>query len=81
MDVIETDSYLFKDNLITLFDFFTYGEQGLLPVRKTEYSPSILYGRYEMIMDLIRRTLSFSDRSQTLRISSRCPTSKLVGII
>ena len=65
MDVIEIYAYFFKGYLVALFDFCAYLIEGMLAVRKTEYPLSILYRRYEVIVNLICRAFSFPDRSHT----------------
>jgi len=78
MDVIRVYPNLLKLYAIPLLDFFTNRLQRLLTLKTSEYCPSVLYGSYEVVVDLIGVMFRRLDRAHALyRTRSAVPRSKL----
>ncbi len=79
MDVILIDPDLLELHAISLFNFFAYIAEALLPVRTAEYRLPILHGCHKVIVDLIRIMLACPDLPHGLRILQGDPRGRAVA--
>ena len=80
VDVILVDSYLLELHAVSLFNFFTYIAEALLPVRTVEYRLSVLYRCHKVVVDLIRIMLACPDLTHGLRILHGNPRGRAVAV-